>query len=1004
MAEDKYIMLGTTPADTVMFNDIKTETSDYRYDLRDFTVNTEAVSDVSIYNDRIVIRKCKPNVWLLKSPIMGSLNELCSSSKNLFISLKGMSYNSTLFNRSYTHHSVVGGSGNAYGYIRGLGIFPYSDVINNGQILDLYGDYARNRGELPFSAYIWDSLTLNDGTKVQVASETKALRGDWGAGYNGYGKTKDNVNINVLPDYSTFPTPYVTRRLSIGLYTGNAISFDAWEGIKINSLTLKVTVRNENGVGSTKSAYCYSDFGTITIRVNGLSSGDRLEYGNGVINSSSSSITADGEYSITYIEGGGFIIYGDMANTNPITITLINDYLDENGCIDISDNPITIALVNEKGINIPSVECWDIKCGETSIYHKDKTIDNCWKKYNLVFPVNWGIHRNALGTNSNIEWITPLKFVVKKVPSRGFTLTTEEKELFGNYTKVNYKSYQIRVINKPDSVTAKVQRVFTNITTDESNPVYLNNGLNTIEEFSKTVYKQAGSSKMKSSEASIVINSDSDIDTNFTIEIVPIYSDNGQLSVNTDTWSSIYPQMYIPEVTDLTDDNMSIIKWKMSPNNPSLWNYIKTWYENNIGVNNNFFSGNIFNGSKGLTEITIKLPNDSYLFGEDNFANSDIDTINFVQTGELSHFSSPQRLLRGVSKLKNINITWFNESDEGRYLCGANTIVDGFSCGFETYPERFINWAYYRSNIFDNTIPCTLAQYAFNFATNLTTIPSYPGTEDENTMTPARRCERMFYGCSKLTTVGPILNAILLDPMSCSGMFSSCISLTSIKIKNLNHGDWRFDDTSGGGIPQIGTLKSLDAESVQYLFSNLMDLTKSDQSKHVDTIDKSFKNWSSKYFSSVSETPNWEYTLKNIRQFSCRKRYSEASDAPFIVSTDQKLSSMGVRVSGLSSGDSIIFGEEGSSPIVTITSNGYREITKEANVTMGFKLLSTNTSNTSVVEIVIENGLDYTNPNVSSANLYCPSEWSDKITSDMVASANTKNWTIYVGGVKKTIS
>ena len=113
---------------------------------------------------------------------------------------------------------------------------------------------------------------------------------------------------------------------------------------------------------------------------------------------------------------------------------------------------------------------------------------------------------------------------------------------------------------------------------------------------------------------------------------------------------------------------------------------------------------------------------------------------------------------------------------------------------------------------------------------------------------------------------------------------------------------------------------------------------------------------------------------------------------------------MRISISGLSSGDSIIFGEAGSSPIVTITSNGYREITKEANVTMGFKLLSNNTDNTSVVEIIIENGLDYTNPKVSSANLYCPSEWSDKITSDMIASANTKNWTIYVGGVKKTIS
>ena len=226
--------------------------------MRDFEVNTSANNDIEVSYDRIVIRKFRPNVWILKSSTFSSLSELCKSSKNLAICLSGISKHADLFNLSYAHHSVVGASGATIGYIRGLGIFPYSDVITGWQLTE-YGNYAQNRGELPFSAYVWDSLTLNDGTKVQVASETVALRGDWGAGYNGYGKVKDGTYKKVLPDYTTFPTPYTTNRLSIGLYTGNAISFDAWQcENRVNSLKMKITQRI-GAEGSTKAAYCYSN-------------------------------------------------------------------------------------------------------------------------------------------------------------------------------------------------------------------------------------------------------------------------------------------------------------------------------------------------------------------------------------------------------------------------------------------------------------------------------------------------------------------------------------------------------------------------------------------------------------------------------------------------------------------------------------------------------------------------------------------------------------------------
>ena len=38
------------------------------------------------------------------------------------------------------------------------------------------------------------------------------------------------------------------------------------------------------------------------------------------------------------------------------------------------------------------------------------------------------------------------------------------------------------------------------------------------------------------------------------------------------------------------------------------------------------------------------------------------------------------------------------------------------------------------------------------------------------------------------------------------------------------------------------------------------------------------------------------------------------------------------------------------------------------------------------------------NPDVSSANLYCPSSWESYITSEMITAANAKGWTVYIGG------
>ena len=667
---------------------------------------------------------------------------------------------------------------------------------------------------------------------------------------------------------------------------------------------------------------------------------------------------------------------------------------------DISDHPIYINLdVEDTTIPVDptSVECWDAYIGETPVWHKDKTFENCWIKHRLALPNNWAISKGTLSSNIYVVYDNPLKFRVKQVTAEGITINTSLVSNNTNYWSISSPSFIIKLSNLPEGVTAIFRRPVNNTTsTSDTYSKVLVNGENTIEAYSKTVYRQDSGSPISYRAGEFVFTgADTEI-TNFLVEIVPAYNEDTVLNVNTKIWSSIIPNVIVPEVTDV-EDYIGRTKFNMKPYNTKVWDRIKTWYENNVYNYNNFNSGSIFANSN-LDEITIRIPNQSYQYGEDNFANSSIKTITFAQAGEESHFSAPQRLLRS-SNVETINIKWANP-DNPTYICGANTIADGMSAfRLKTYPERFIHWNQNRSNVLNNTIPCTLMQYAFNYASNLVTIPSYPGSEEDNTMVPAIYAEKMFSDCSSLTTVGPTLNAILLVPSSCSNMFHNCTSLTSIKIKNLNHGSWSFDAETRNGV-YIGTLKALDINSVQYLFANLVDLTTHDVSKHEDTIDKSFKNWSSNYFNSSASTPDWDYNLTNIRQFTCRKRYATQESAPFIVATTEALNAMIVKVQGLQDGDSVVFGESGSTePILTWTVDGNQNVTKASGTNMGFKFISSNTDVRSEVTITIYNGLDYTNPRVSSANLYCPEEWTDKVTSEMIAAANAKGWTIYIGGV-----
>ena len=689
------------------------------------------------------------------------------------------------------------------------------------------------------------------------------------------------------------------------------------------------------------------------------------------------------------IEDG--IIEGTCGDTNYKAITIglyggvqnAKSWHDETGDAykqyDISDNPIYIDLnVDDvtKDIDVTSVECWDAYVGNDKSYHKDKTIDNCWKKYGIAVPFEWHLYKDNIkieeqsSNNYNIEWKTPFRVYINK--SSKLKIKTDTIVANSNYYTVNFKAVKLKVTGKNNNHTIYFSRIFDNVIGNESISKTLVNGINEIELTNKTVNRKDNTKPIYISEFNIQANGIDEFSP-VIIDIIPVFEESDRISINTNIWNSILPNMFVPEVTDYLS-NMQKITWNNSFSNTALANTVKNWYKNNA-TNSNFKAGSLFKDSKKLTDITILLPNEEWLYGQDNFNNSDLETITIKQGGDKSHITSPQKLFRNAIKLKTVNIILFDNNNTSNYICGANSVSDWMGAvSLITYPEKIINWNQNRSHILDETIQCTLFHYAFNWANKLVTIPSYPSdVEEDNTIVPARYAAYGFNECQSLKTVGPIFNMILVNPNQAISLFHNCNVLSSIRIKNLNHGNWNFDGVTRNSMYH-GTLKALDAASVKYLFDNLADLTTHNSAVHENTIDKSFKNWSSDYFNQRELTADWDYTLDTITQFACRKRHSSTSSAPFIVYTNQSFESMNIIIEGLKEGDFVTFGSSGAESDYSFNKDGKYTIKKVNTENKGFKLISTNT-NKDIVNIRIENGLDYTNPNVSSANLYCPKEW-----------------------------
>jgi hypothetical protein len=681
---------------------------------------------------------------------------------------------------------------------------------------------------------------------------------------------------------------------------------------------------------------------------------------------------------------------------------------------DISDNPIYIDLDvpdTTVAIDVTSVECWDAYAGEDQVYHKDKTLENCWKKYGFAFPTGWNITKTNFNTNEYIEWISPTKFKIKGIPEGGVTITTTTTTTTANYVNINWKQFIAKLSQGlPIGASVKIVRAFTNAWYDYdeeshtwSNPVedietVLSVGDNTIAAFSDEIHKKDTDENMTYSECKIVITSDTPVyELNCNVEIVPTFTDGEVLTITENKWG--LSKVKVPTITDLTE-HIDKLMFNVNPANADFWEPIKAYYASNVLTGDAVYRK--FYNAKNLDELAIILPSANWLSYDTTFKFASIKKLTFTGQ-ENTNITSLNGIFEGLGNLKEFIVN-VDEAHDGDYIAGCNDCSNMFNgCGLATYPSNFICWNAFRANAQAYSRNATHAMSMFWYS-SIETVPNHGDDPDADANTIlCGSASGIFYNCNKLVTVGPILDLLLIDPKGAENIFVNCTALTTIRIRNLNHGDWRFDNVAFEGTKKHGTLAALNAASIQYLFANLRDLNLYDANKNIETISNSFSKWSSNYFRSGIFESAYNFKFNSMFEFLAKLRTANQANAPFIVHTTATGIYMSFQVSGLAEGDSLIFGAAGSAePDLTITADGQYSISKNDTVNKGFKLIG-DASVSSIVKVTVNKGWDLSIPKVQSANLYCPAEWEANITDEMVTAANAKNWSVYIDGALKSV-
>lgn len=479
----------------------------------------------------------------------------------------------------------------------------------------------------------------------------------------------------------------------------------------------------------------------------------------------------------------------------------------------------------------------------------------------------------------------------------------------------------------------------------------------------------------------------------------------------------------IESITDFNEVlSQKYVSFNIKANNISFWNSIYTWFKNN-NIDSRYFRYNIDgvyrNGVFALSDVqNLEFNIDCK---DDNGK-----TTNWGYVRHPFYYSKVQEIIIHIkSGQVSSGNGFFGFATELNSLVwdGAPMRAKDQAGIFEecrrlrSTPENIIDW----SDKDDDSIrKCTNMHYAFSGCAELQAIPSAaienPASSDYNVITPNTFIRQMFSGTSSLTTVGPIIDMkyVQLTRDNCLQAFD-CPKCTHLLLKNLSNGSWYFDNHKATlddqGNPTIGTtgdylyggnLPLLDETSVQYLFNNLVDLA-GRYTGRTNTVNSFFVQKQNNTDASIGWTAGGTKTNQYdiYRYYVKLKYYSTADGDTSTIHTTAALNTK-LKVTGLTSGMSIMLGD------TTVTKDGVYPVTNTKGTDFKIKLLSNDAStalNTKVpddvnIQVSMDDSVKYDpeDPLVHEADLYCPTQWNQYITSEMIDAAKMKNWTVYVGG------
>ena len=558
---------------------------------------------------------------------------------------------------------------------------------------------------------------------------------------------------------------------------------------------------------------------------------------------------------------------------------------------DISEHPIYIHLDvpdMSKPVDPSSVECWDAWLGETKIYHKDRTYENCWKKYGIAKDVEY---RSG-------EELTP--YVVRQVDGAGADTGKHGLKI---PEIVDMEDYISRIVDGKTYITTWNCKIGNMEFWDKVKAVYAERTIRPGVLWNDSGHTSGGNK--------LGLFQNSNID--------------GELVLNVNGW--------------------------------------------NDAGGESTLSAEDFLNKTGITKLTMNMDG--------------------------CYMGSMHNAFRHANSLEEIVMV--RKTGDKPCLCKDMSGAFEFCYKLKTIPGNLIHWndrGIQVPSTGDDTVYASNMGYAFEYS-GLESIPQVPDVErdsDKNTIRPST-VTQMFNQCGGLVSIGPVLDMRYVRPAtSANSCFAGTWALKDVRIKNLNHGDWSFDGESRDGVYH-GNLPGLDQASIAYLFANLTDLTTHDEAStdwaNPDVSEACLycpMEWTGVYDLSAKGTVQNEASAeKNVLRMTKRQTSGGSTSSWFSKSANTYLK---FKVEGLAEGDvlGVGYGSLGGT-VDQFTEDGTYEIEQlkmSSSNQWAFKLWNDDTGLTDEVTVTVIQ----------------VDEFTDRISSEMIALANAKGWSVYADGAE----